>query len=140
MSGLVLKLGPRERVMINGVVMENGDRRTRLNIVTPDAKVLRLRDAIHPDTANTPVRRVCYIAQLVLAGEADPEEARRQLLRGIEQLSQVFQDPDSHGHLADATEAVVEGRFYQAMKALRALMPREARLLGVRPPDLKPVD
>ena len=79
--------------MINGVVMENGDRRTRLNIMTPDANVLRLRDAIHPDEANTPVRRVCYIAQLVLAGEADPEEARRQLLRGIEQLSQVFQRP-----------------------------------------------
>ncbi len=133
MSGLVLKLGPRERIMINGVVMENGDRRTRLNIVTPDAKVLRLRDAIHPDTVNTPVRRVCYIAQLVLAGEADPEEARRQLLRGIEQLSQVFQDPASGQHLAEATEAVVGGRFYQAMKALRALMPREARLLGVSP-------
>ena len=86
MSGLVLKLGPRERIMINGVVMENGDRRARLNVLTPDANVLRLRDAIHPDEAKTPVRRVCYIAQLVLAGEADPEEARRQLLRGIEQL------------------------------------------------------
>lgn len=133
MSGLVLKLGPRERVMINGAVMENGDRRTRLNIVTPDAKVLRLRDAIHPDAANTPVRRVCYIAQLVLAGEADPEEARRQLLRGIEQLAQVLRDPDSARHLAEATDAVVDGRFYQAMKALRALMPREARLLGLRP-------
>ena len=54
MSGLVLKLGPRERIMINGVVMENGDRRTRLNVLTPDANVLRLRDAIHPDEANTP--------------------------------------------------------------------------------------
>jgi flagellar biosynthesis repressor protein FlbT len=71
---LVLKLGPRERVIINGVVMENGDRRTRLQIITPDAKVLRLRDAIHPDEVTTPVRRVCYVAQLVLAGEADPEE------------------------------------------------------------------
>jgi flagellar protein FlbT len=130
MSGLVLKLGPRERVMINGVVMENGDRRTRLNVLTPDANVLRLRDAIHPDDAKTPVKRVAYIAQLVLAGEADPEEARRQLLRGIEQLSQVFQDPDSRGHLAAATEAVGDGRFYQAMRALRCLMPREARLLG----------
>ena len=58
MSGLVLKLGPRERIMINGVVMENGDRRTRLNVLTPDANVLRLRDAIHPDEANTSVRRV----------------------------------------------------------------------------------
>ena len=111
MTGLVLKLGPRERVMINGVVMENGDRRTRLNVLTPDANVLRLRDAIHPDEATTPVKRVCYVAQLVLAGEADPEDAARQLARGIEQLSQVFQDPDSRGHLAAATEALGERRF-----------------------------
>lgn len=132
MSGLVLKLGPRERVMINGVVMENGDRRTRLNVLTPDANVLRLRDAIHPDEANTPVRRVCYIAQLVLAGEAEIEEGRRQLLRGLEQLSQVFQDADSRGHLALATAATVEGRFYQAMRALRNLLPRETRLLEIQ--------
>jgi flagellar protein FlbT len=132
MTGLVLKLGPRERVMINGVVLENGDRRARLNVMTPDANVLRLRDAIHPDEVNTPVRRVCYIAQLVLAGEADPEEARQQMLRGIEQLSQVFQDADSRTHLGTATEAVTQRRFYQAMRALRCLLPREARLLSYR--------
>jgi flagellar protein FlbT len=131
-SGLVLKLGPHERVMINGVVMENGDRRARLNILTPAANVLRLRDAIHPSDANTPVRRVAYVAQLVLAGEADPDEGRRQILRGVEQLSQVFTDPESRAHLAAATEAAAAGRFYQAMRALRHLMPRETRLLAVR--------
>lgn len=130
---LVLKLGPRERVMINGVVMENGDRRTRLQILTPDAKVLRLRDAIHPDEVNTPVRRVCYVAQLVLAGEADPEEGRRQLLRGIEQLAQVFRDDESTARLAEATENVRAGRVYQAMRALRTLLPLEARLLTAVP-------
>lgn len=56
MSGLVLKLGPKERVLVNGAVIENGDRRTRLSIVTPNANILRLRDAIHPEQANTPVR------------------------------------------------------------------------------------
>ncbi|MBP7001948.1 flagellar biosynthesis repressor FlbT [Amaricoccus sp.] len=130
MSGLVLKLGPHERIMINGVVMQNGDRRARLNILTPEANVLRLRDAIHPSEANTPVRRVAYVAQLVLAGEADPEEGRRQVLRGIEQLSQVFTDAESRAHLTAATEAAAAGRFYQAMRALRNLMPREMRLLG----------
>lgn len=130
---LVLKLGPRERVMINGVVLENGDRRTRLEIITPDAKVLRLRDAIHPDEANTPVRRVAYVAQLVLAGEADPEEGRRQLVRGIEQLAQVFRDPDSVAHLREAAESVAEDRIYQALRALRALLPLEERLLGAVP-------
>lgn len=129
MSGLVLKLGPRERIMINGVVMENGDRRTRLNVITPDANVLRLRDAIHPEDANTPVKRVCYVAQMVLAGEADPEEGRRQLLVGIEQLSQVFTDRESRLHLDTATEKTASGQYYPALKSLRCLIAREERLL-----------
>ncbi|CAN5676487.1 flagellar biosynthesis repressor FlbT [soil metagenome] len=127
---LVLKLGPRERVMINGVVMENGDRRTRLSILTADARVLRLRDAIHPGKATTPVRRVCYVAQLVLAGEADPEEGRRQLAQGVEQLAQVFRDEESRLDLAEAVRSLEEGRIYQALRALRNLLPREARLMA----------
>ena len=130
MPGLILKLGPGERVMVNGVVMENGPRRTR-NILTPEANVLRLRDAIHPHEVTTPVRRVCYVAQLVLAGEADPAEARRQILAGIEQLSQVFDDPDSRARLTEATEHAIAERFYQSLKTLRTLLPREERLLAV---------
>ncbi len=130
MSGLVLKLGPKERVLINGAVIENGDRRSRLSIVTPNANILRLRDAIHPQEVNTPVRRVCYIAQLVLSGDADPSEAKHQLMRGIEQLSQVFTDHDSRQQLTEATEAVIAEQHYQALKALRCLLPREERLLA----------
>jgi flagellar protein FlbT len=130
MTGLVLKLAPKERVLINGAVIENGDRRSRLAIMTPNAHILRLRDAIHPEQANTPVRRVCYIAQLVLSGDADPGEARQQLLRGIEQLSQVLTDHDSRLQLTAATAAVLENQHYPALKALRSLLPREERLLA----------
>lgn len=130
MTGLVLKLGPKERVLINGAVIENGDRRSRLSIKTPNANILRLKDAIHPDEACTPVRRVCYIAQLVLSGDADPAEGKSQLLSGIEQLSQVFVDDDSRRTLDAATSATVEERFYQVLKALRELIPREDRLMA----------
>lgn len=130
MSGLVLKLGPKERVLINGAVIENGDRRSRISIVTPNANILRLRDAIHPEEANTPVRRVCYITQLILSGDTDAEEARLQLLRGIEQLSRVLNDDDSRSLLDAATRAISEGHFYQALKNLRNLLPREERLLA----------
>ena len=133
MSGLVLKLGPHERVLINGAVIENGEKRSRLAIMTPNAHILRLRDAIHPEEVNTPVRRVCYIAQLVLTGDAEAGDARMQLLRGIEQLSQVLTDPDSRAQLADATEAVVASDFYRALKRLRGLLPREERLLAASP-------
>lgn len=130
MSGLVLKLAPNERVLINGAVIENGDRRTKIAIKTPNVNVLRLRDAIHPDSARTPVSRALYIAQLILSGDADPVEGRRQLLVAIEQLSQVFDDRDSRLLLAEATSAAVQSNSYQALRKLRDLLPREARLFA----------
>jgi flagellar protein FlbT len=133
MSGLVLKLAPKERVLVNGAVIENGDRRSRLSIVTPDANILRLRDAIHPEEANTPVRRVCYAAQLVLTGDTAPEDSRMQMLRNLEELSQVFVDSDSRASLAEATDALLSNNHYRCLKALRSLLPREDRLLAVRP-------
>ncbi len=133
MSGLVLKLAPKERVLVNGAVIENGDRRSRLSIVTPDANILRLRDAIHPEDVNTPVRRVCYAAQLVLSGDVDPKEDRLPMLRRIEELSQVFTDPDSRAALAEATESLLSDNHYRCLKALRALLPREERLMAIRP-------
>lgn len=133
MTGLVLKLGPHERVLINGAVIENGDRRSKLAIMTPNANILRLRDAIHPEEVTTPVRRVCYIAQLVLSGDADPDTARLQLLRGIEQLSQVLTDHDSRMQLNQATASVLENNHYQVLKCLRSLLPREERLFAACP-------
>lgn len=130
MSGLVLKLGPGERVLVNGAVIENGDRRSRISILTPNANILRMKDAIRPNDAKTPVRRVCYIAQLVLSGDADEKLAQPQILSGIEQLSQVFCDHDSRLQLDGATRAILAGDFYRCLKFLRNLLPREARVLG----------
>ncbi|MDO5647420.1 flagellar biosynthesis repressor FlbT [Paracoccus sp. (in: a-proteobacteria)] len=133
MSGLVLKLAPNERVLINGAVIENGDRRSKIAIKTPNVNVLRLKDAIHPDQAKTPVSRACYIAQLMLSGDVDPGRAKGQLIFAIEQLSQVFDDRDSRNLLADATGHVVNGAPYQALRSLRELLPRESRLFAARP-------
>lgn len=128
MGGLVLKLAPRERVLINGAVIENGERRSRLSIVSPNANILRLRDAIRPGEANTPVRRVCYIAQLILSGDAPEDTGSRQLCQGISQLMQALNDECSLTLLHDAHRFVEEGDFYRAMKNLRTLLPREEKL------------
>lgn len=134
MSGLVLKLGPKERVLINGAVIENGERRSRLSIVTPNANILRLRDAVRPDEATTPVRRMCYQVQLLLSGDLSMDEAQPRLLAGIEQLSQVLRDSDSRLQLGQASAAILSGNPYKALKSLRGLLPREDRLLAYRPP------
>lgn len=132
MSGLVLKLAPRERVLVNGAVIENGDRRCRFSILSPNANVLRLKDAIHPSEATTPIRRLCYMAQLVLSGDAETPDTSQSLLRRIEEMSRVLTDPDSQRHLAQATQAILDQRFYHCLKSLRALIAREDRLLATR--------
>ena len=130
MSGLVLKLGPSERVLINGAVIENSDRRIRITVLTPGANILRLRDALHPDQVNTPVRRLCYLAQLMLSGDLREDGGKLQLLHGIEEISQILTDPDSRSLLSAASQAVLNEAHYQALRSLRALLPKERRLLG----------
>lgn len=130
MSGLVLKLAPNERVLVNGAVIENGDKRSKMTILTPNANILRLRDAISPDQANTPVKRVCYITQLLLTGDADESLGRQQAFRGIEQLSQAFLDSSSLTTLDQATTQIEAGDYYRALRSLRSLIPRESRLLA----------
>ncbi|WP_296476169.1 flagellar biosynthesis repressor FlbT [Roseinatronobacter sp.] len=131
MTGLVIRLAPHERVLLNGAVVENGDRRASLSIKTPNANVLRLRDAIHPEQANTPVKRTCYLAQLILAGDGCAEDIAPSLIRSIEQLSQVFSDQDSRQLLERASENAINGEFYQSLKFLRLLLPREKRLFAI---------
>ena len=132
MSGLVLKLAPNERVLINGAVIENGDRRSKIAIRTPNAKVLRLKDAIHPDQANTPVGRACYIAQLILSGDAEPAEGKRQLLLAIALLALVFEGVGSQAILHDARASVEDGAVYPALRRLRELLPQEDQLIQAR--------
>ena len=129
-GGLVIKLAPNERILINGAVVENGERRARLAIKTPRAHVLRLSDALHPNQATTSVTRTLYLCQLILSGDLAPAEGRRKLLRALEELRQVFTDADSRALLDRATAAALADNEYGALKAMRLLVPREARLFA----------
>lgn len=134
MSGLVLKMGPKERVLINGAVIENGDRRSRITVLTANANILRLKDAIHPDEANTPVRRACYLAQLILSGEIDPVMLWSRLLGQVQALSDILCDTDSASLLSKARVSIADQNAYSCLKLLRQLLPIEAKLLRAKRP------
>lgn len=134
MSGLVLRLRPHEKVLVNGVMLENGDRRARLRVRTNDANILRFRDALHPDDVNTPAKRAYYLAQLVVAGDAGSEEAQAELLPALASLREAFGDKICGLALDAAIAAASEGKFYNVMRQLARVLPLEAALLNVQPP------
>ena len=132
MSGLVLKMSPKERVLINGAVLENGPRRSRFSIITPSAHVLRLKDAIHPDEANTPVGRLCYELQLILSGHSDHATKYDRIAYQLDKLRDILRDPFCQDHLQHASRAIAQGRIYSALKSIKALLPIERELLSYK--------
>lgn len=121
MTGLVLKLKPHEKLLINGVVLQNGDKSARLRVRTAGASVLRFRDALHPKEAKSPLQKAYYIAQLAVAGAADPDAARREIL---ENLATAKTDADNVNAIAEiklAQSCAEDGELFAAMRALRKI-------------------
>ncbi len=119
MTGLVLKLKPHEKFLINGVVLQNGDKAARLRIRTAGASVLRLRDAMHPEDAVTPLKKAYYVAQLAVAGAANEDAARKEILEGLATARAGLTDDAALDAIACAQAAVRDGKLFAAMRALR---------------------
>mgnify|MGYP000170976464 CR=1 FL=1 len=130
MAGLALKLAPKERVLINGAVIENGRRRSCFSIVTPNSKVLRLKDAIHPESSDTPLGRICYDIQLLLAGDTRLNDELKKITVAIDRVSTIFGDMDSRQIFRDAKFALAQDRPYIALKLIKQMLPLERHLLA----------
>lgn len=129
MTGLVIKLQPKEKFLVNGIVMQNGNRPARIRVQSSDVAILRKRDAISPREAKTPLKRIYYIAQLALAGEADQDEASDQILCGLDQIDAIFVR-DAPKEIARAKDGAKQHKFFVVMRALKKLFPLESAMLG----------
>lgn len=130
MAGLVLNLRPNEKFIINGVVLQNGAKRAQIRVEDENANVLRMRDALHPDDVDTPVKRAYYIAQLIISGDMAEAEGRRKLDTAIGELLGVFRVGEAANRLAKASESANEARYYSVLCHLKHIMPLEQALLS----------
>ena len=131
MSGLVLKLSPKERVLINGAVIENGDRRSRkLSIMTPMpiscgcvTRSIPKRSTRRCDASATSPNWCCPVTPT--RGSQTPDRARHRAVQPGLQGRRQPRGP-RHRHRCGRQRAILSG-----IKALKALIPREDRLFGM---------
>ncbi len=121
MAGLILKLRPYEELMINGVVVENGDRKARLRVKTDGAHILRLRDAMKPEQATTPLKRAYYIAQMAVAGQLANTEAADLARHALEK----YDGPDADETRREVDSRLAENEFYKVMRYLGEIIAAE---------------
>lgn len=133
MSGLVIKLSPHERLLINGAVIQNGEKRGKISILSPNVKILRLKDAMHPLDSDTPLKRLIHMAQLALSGDDDFDSVKQNLSDGIAEVIAIFKNPEHSDILKKALHHIAMNEPYQTLKSLRALLPVEAAIIGATP-------
>ena len=118
--------------VVNGGVLENSDKPARLRIADRGVRVLRFRDALKPEQADTPVKQVYYAIQLIITGDLDEETALPALKQEMEALENAF--APLNADLVPVLRRMVErGSYYSALCHLRQLMPLEAHLLSNAP-------
>lgn len=130
MPGMLLKLAPNERVLLNGLLIENGPKKTKMTVHSAGASVLRLRDAIHPADLGGPVSIAYYYAQLAVAGESDPADIREELTARLKDLKFAFEGTWAADPVAEAQSALEQQNFYKTMRSLSPLLPLERELMG----------
>jgi flagellar biosynthesis repressor protein FlbT len=124
---LRISLKPRERVILGAAVIRNGTVRTTLTVEN-QVPVLRESDIMPPSAMNTPCERIYMAIQLLYVApesEATTLETYRSLVADVLRAA-----PSAHP-MVEAMDALVgEQQYYQALKAARALLAHERRLLS----------
>lgn len=129
MSGLVLKLAAGERFIINGALLENGDRPASVRVRDTSARVLRCRDALRPEDVDTPVKRVYFAIQLIVTGDLDEAEVLPALHAECERLHDALSSIDKA--LVPKLRSMIEQKnYYSALCHLRQMILVESHLLS----------
>lgn len=131
-GGLIIRLKPHEKVLINGAILENGDKRVELRVRTPKTNILRLRDALHPEDADTPTKKLYFHAQLALTGDVAPEEAAERLLPGLTIIYDAYAQDEPRQLIDEARNYTRAYDFYHVMRLLKQLLPIEREYLAAR--------
>ncbi len=124
---LRLTLKPRERVIIGGAALRNGDGRIEL-FVENEVPVLRESDILSPGAVRTPCQRIYLALQLAYVDAARRAE-HADRFRAL--AAEVAAAAPSCRPLLDRIAACLEaGRYYQALKVGRRLLDHEREILS----------
>ena len=123
---LRVELKPFERIVIGETVLVNSGTRTSF-LIDGDAPILRERDTITAETANTPAKRLYLCVQTMYLKNDIPRyrTAYQGFLRALRDAN-----PGDRLTLDAVNNHVSAGALYKALKEIRKLVKREDELLA----------
>jgi flagellar protein FlbT len=127
-TGMALKveLKPHERIIIGACVVTNTDQRARLLIDGDRIPILREKDILTPETADTPAKLV-YLAVQLMYLSPDPMAHHPTYFSLVRDILTAM--PSAWPFIEGINNCILNGDLYHALKESKKLIGHEEKLI-----------
>jgi flagellar protein FlbT len=126
---LKLSLKPGERFVLNGAVVENGDRRATL-VLQNKASVLREKDIMQEHEADTPAKRIYFPVMMMYLSSSSGEGVYDEFVIRMTEFMGAISNADVLADCVTISKDVMAGEYYKALLRCRKLIAYEAERLS----------
>ena len=126
---LKLSLKPGEKFVLNGAVVENGDRRATL-VLQNKASVLREKDIMQQDEVDTPAKWIYFPVMMMYLSSTSQDGLYDEFVVRMTEFMGVVTNPDLLAECVAVSREVMSGEYYKALLRCRKLIQLEAKLLA----------
>lgn len=126
---LKLSLKPGEKFVLNGAVVQNGDRRGTL-ILQNKASVLREKDIMQESEVTTPSRRIYFPVMMMYLDEASANQYYDEFVLRLSEFMAVIENPSVLSDCVGISKHVLAREFYKGLMLARKLMEYEDERLA----------
>ena len=127
---LKLSLKPGEKFVLNGAVVQNGDRRGVL-ILQNKANVLREKDIMQVDEVTTPARRIYFPVMMMYIDENQAPKLYDEFATRVTEFMTATRNPEAMADCVAASKHVLAREYYKALLAARKLVEYEDKVATV---------
>jgi flagellar protein FlbT len=129
--GLKVELKPGERIIIGDSVITNDDQRTRL-VIEGDAPILREKDILTVEAADTPCKKIYLVVQLMYLAR-DPAVHHEMYFKLVRDV--LTAAPSTRSYFDPINNHILTHNIYKALKETQRLIEYERELLEHAEPN-----
>ena len=124
---LKLTLKPHEKLIIGGAVIINGSARSDL-IVENNVPIHRGKDIMSLNGADSPCKKIYFVTQMMYVDEKNITDHHRTYWELVKDIVEAA--PSTKPMFQVISNDILQGKFYQALKAARKLIDYEQEVIN----------
>ena len=124
---LKISLRPHEKIVLAGAVITNGEKRCEL-VIENQVPILREKDMMREDEADTPCQRIYFVVQLMYFDEENLKSHYENYWRLVKDV--LAAAPSMTVYVDRISECLIGNHYYQALRFARELIEYETEVLN----------